>query len=149
MGRAGQGRAWKWGHSGGNLSPGLSGFACLVPFVSVCVQEFASMERDFVGQRAPRHRKTTTGCFCVASCFVCLCLTVSGACVFLFDFLKYACVCVCVCVPHASPHVCFPFSRHCITSCDASPCSTTVWPVLISLHLDCLNCLSSVKFLFT
>lgn len=129
------------------LVPGSILLACLMPFVCVCVcvRQFCKhTDTDFVGQRAPRHQKQLKA---ASICPLTPCvffLSVSDApvsfCLTLWN----------MCVPCTVLHVCL-LSLAAVHnySGDASLCSATVWPVLISLHLDCLNCLSSVKFLFT
>lgn len=151
-GVGGAGLAGVRGRPGGNLSPGPSCLACLVPFVSVCVCVcFARplREREFVGQRAPRHQKQLRAAWMCPRLPPCsLPSPPAHPTPYLPSSsltLRYPCKKNKQ--KKSTPLARFSSSR--VTAGDAPLRSATVWPVLISLHLDCLNCLSSLKFLFT
>lgn len=93
MGRAGQ----NWlGYEGvqaetcPRVHPALPASCHLYLFVCVFCRGLASIDSDFVGQRAPRHQKQLKAAS-ICPLDLCLLMSVPGAYVFLFDFVKFVC----------------------------------------------------------
>lgn len=121
-GQSGVELAGVWGRPGGNLSPGPSCLACLVPFVSVCACFVRLLQAWVCRSEGSKASKTTKGCLEMSSASLCFLPSASDAFVFLFDFAVLVCdvhkpSCVFL-LPAAVRNCqwCTPVLSHCLAS---------------------------------